>query len=68
MRQDGARDYDKSLMALIWITPLMARSAAGLIGIPLGLLAMLALFVLVLRRLRQPRENASGVDLTFANP
>ena len=58
MQQDGARYYDKSLMALIWITPLMARSAAGLIGIPLGLLAMLALFVMVLRRLRQPRENA----------
>ena len=69
MQQDGARDYDKSLMALIWITPLMARSAADLFGIPLGLLAMLALFVMVLRRLRQQRDNvASGVDLTFANP
>lgn len=57
MQQDGTRDYDKSLMALIWITPLMARSAAGLIGIPLGLLAMLALLVLIVRRLYQPREN-----------
>jgi hypothetical protein len=66
MQHDGARDYDKSLMALIWITPLMARSVAGLAGIPLGLLAMLALFVLILRRLRPQRDNASGVDLTFA--
>jgi hypothetical protein len=69
MQQDGARDYDKSLMALIWISPLMARSAAGLIGIPLGLLTMLALFVMVLRRLRQPSERVTGeVDFTFANP
>jgi Glycosyltransferase family 87 len=65
--EDGARDYDKSLMALIWIMPLLARSAAGLVGIPLGLLATLALFALVLRRLYRHRERvASGVDLTLA--
>jgi glycosyl transferase family 87 len=64
MQQDGPRDYDKSLMALIWISPLMARSAAGLIGIPLGLLTMLALFVMVLRRLLQPRENAAALRLS----
>ena len=64
MQQDGARDYDKSLMALIWITPLMARSAAGLIGIPLGLLTVVALFVMVLRRLRQPHENVATLGLS----
>jgi alpha-1,2-mannosyltransferase len=67
--EDGARDFDKSLLALIWITPLLARSAAGLIGIPLGLLATLALCALVLRRLHRQHERlARAVDLTFAPP
>ena len=67
IRDDGARDYDKSLMALIWITPLLTRSVAGVVGIPLGLFATLALFALIVRRLHQPRERlASGADLTFA--
>jgi alpha-1,2-mannosyltransferase len=57
--EEGARDYDKSLLALIWITPLLARSAAGLIGIPLGLLSTLALFVLVLRRLHRQQEHVA---------
>jgi alpha-1,2-mannosyltransferase len=57
VQEDGARDYDRSLMALIWITPLMARSVAGLAGIPLGFIATFALFVLVLRRLRRQRDN-----------
>jgi hypothetical protein len=59
--EDGARGYEKSLMALIWITPLPARGVAGLAGIPLGLLATLALFALVLRRLYRQRDrfNAS---------
>jgi alpha-1,2-mannosyltransferase len=65
--EDGARDYEKSLMALIWITPLLTRSVAGIAGIPLGLLATLALFALVLRRLYRQRDHiASGVDSTFA--
>jgi alpha-1,2-mannosyltransferase len=69
IEDDGARDYEKSLIALIWITPVLARSAAGLAGIPLGLFATLALFALILRRLHRQRERvASGVDLTFANP
>ena len=69
IEDDGARDYEKSLIALIWITPVLARSAAGLAGIPLGLFATLALFALILRRLHRQREQvASGVDLTFANP
>jgi hypothetical protein len=67
IREDGARDYDKTLMALIWITPLLARSVAGLVGIPLGLMATFALFALVLRRLYRQRDHvASGVDSTFA--
>ena len=59
MQEDGAHDYEKSLMALIWFTPLAARSAADLFGIPLGLLTMLALFVLIVRRLCRQRERVT---------
>jgi len=64
IRDDGARDYDKSLMALIWIAPLLARSVAGLVGIPLGLLATLALFTLILRRLHRQRDVATSLRLS----
>ena len=66
IREDGARDYERTMMALVWITPLLARSVAGLTGIPLGLLATLALFALIMRRLYRHRARvASGVDSTF---
>jgi hypothetical protein len=58
MLDDDARDYEKSLMALILIAPLLARSAAGLVGVPIGLLATLALFALILRRLHRQRDHA----------
>jgi glycosyl transferase family 87 len=66
--ETGARDYEKSLLVFVWIAPLVTRSVAGLIGVPLGLLAVLALSALILRRLyRLQRERgASGVDLPFA--
>ncbi len=46
----GFRDYEISVLALVWITPLIARSVAGAIGLPLGLIAMLALYALTLGR------------------
>jgi hypothetical protein len=47
---NGFRDYEISLLAAAWTMPLLSRSVAGLTGIPLGLLATLALYVLTLRR------------------
>jgi nitrate reductase gamma subunit len=43
---------------LIWISPLLARPVAGLTGVPVGLLATLCLFALVLRRLHRQRDRA----------
>ena len=40
----GFRDYEISLLAAAWIVPLLSRSIAGVTGIPLGLLVMLALY------------------------
>jgi hypothetical protein len=46
----GFRDYELSVLSLAWAAPLFARSVAGAAGIPLGLMAMLMLYGLTLRR------------------
>ncbi len=48
--EEGLREYELSLMAFVWIAPLLARTVAGAIGIPLGLIATLTLFGLVMHR------------------
>jgi hypothetical protein len=57
--EDGARGYEKNLMAFIWIAPLIARSVAGIAGIPVGLFATLTLFALVVRRLHGQRDRVA---------
>lgn len=46
----GFHAYEISLLALAWAAPFLTRSIAGLSGIPLGLIVMLALYVMTLRR------------------
>jgi alpha-1,2-mannosyltransferase len=46
----GFRDYEVSVLSFAWAVPLMTRSVAGAAGIPLGLMAMLMLYGLTLRR------------------
>ena len=46
----GFQSYDISLLAAAWMAPLLARGVAGSIGIPLGLIAVLGLYVLIVRR------------------
>jgi len=59
----GFRDFEISLLAFAWAAPLLARPAADLTGIPLGLIAQLALFIMTLNRARRdiavPRGNPS---------
>jgi alpha-1,2-mannosyltransferase len=45
----GFGSFEISLLAAAWIVPLLSRGVAGSTGIPLGLLVMLALYVLTLR-------------------
>jgi alpha-1,2-mannosyltransferase len=56
----GFRGYEISLLAAAWIVPLVSRSIAGATGIPLGLLVLLALYVLTARRAVLDRESAVG--------
>ncbi len=46
----GFHNYEISVLAAAWIAPLLSRALAGATGIPLGLIVMLALYGLTLRR------------------
>jgi len=46
----GFHDYEISALAAAWIVPLLSRAIAGATGIPLGLIVMLVLYGLTLRR------------------
>jgi glycosyl transferase family 87 len=63
----GLRDYEASLLAAVWIVPLLSRSVAGFTAVPIGLLAMLALYVFALRTaLSDPTPNPDGAQLSQA--
>jgi Glycosyltransferase family 87 len=55
----GFRDYEISLLAAAWIVPLLSRSVAGVTGIPLGLIVLLALHAVIMRRALHDRETAT---------
>jgi hypothetical protein len=46
----GFGPWEKTALAALWLMPLVARSVAQMTLIPLGVPAMLALFILLLRR------------------
>jgi alpha-1,2-mannosyltransferase len=46
----GFRNFEISLLAAAWVVPLLSRSVAGLTGVPLGLLVLLALHFFIMRR------------------
>ncbi|MBF0246685.1 MAG: DUF2029 domain-containing protein [Alphaproteobacteria bacterium] len=46
----GFLDWEKTVLALAWIAPLVARASALAINFPLGLIVLTALFLLILRR------------------
>jgi hypothetical protein len=46
----GFLPWEKTLLAFCWFSPLLTRFVAEYTGIPLGLIALLTLFVLALRR------------------
>jgi alpha-1,2-mannosyltransferase len=53
----GVRGYEISLLAAAWIVPLLSRVVAGVTGIPLGLLVLLALYVFTLQRALRHRPG-----------
>src|SRR6266480_977860 len=53
----GFHDYEISLLAAAWFMPLLSRAIAGASGIPLGLLALLALYVFIVQRAVRDRPG-----------
>jgi len=46
----GFRDYEISILAAAWVAPLIARSIAEFLSLPLGLVAMSTLYALIIAR------------------
>ena len=57
LRDNGARRWDKNLLALGWAAPLVARQLAELIFLPLGLLSVLGIAFVALRRAIRPSRH-----------
>lgn len=62
--KDGFRPYEKAALALAFIAPIIARPIADATYVPLGLLAMLALYGVVIARART--ESARRPTLAAA--
>jgi hypothetical protein len=58
----GFMAWEKTVLAAAWLVPLLARTAAREAFLPLGLMVLLAVFGVVLRRLRAEQ----GRDVTAA--
>lgn len=48
--EKGFRPWEKSLLALVWIVPIIARNIAEVTFIPIGVLTMIAFMSLIVRR------------------
>jgi hypothetical protein len=46
----GFCDFEISLLAVAWLVPLLSRGVAGATGVPLGLIVLLTLYGLIVRR------------------
>ncbi|AXS42053.1 glycosyltransferase family 87 protein [Breoghania sp. L-A4] len=46
----GFRDWEKTTLAVLWIAPLISRTIGGHIPLPIGFLAMLAFYGVVMNR------------------
>jgi len=53
----GFRDYEITLLAGVWCAPLLARAVALDTGIPLGLIAQAALFLIIVDRARHETRS-----------
>jgi hypothetical protein len=56
--EHGFRDWDKTLLALAWISPLLARTFAKAIYLPVGFFMLVAIFALIVVRARE--QQAAG--------
>jgi hypothetical protein len=63
---NGFRAYEITMLAAAWLLPLLARNVAGATGVPLGLLVLLAIFALILRRSILDRTKSAAPSHSLA--
>ena len=56
----GFHNFELSLLAFVWIAPLLSRQLAEATGIPLGLIAQIVLFIMALGRARREVAQLYG--------
>lgn len=57
----GFRSWDKTIIALAWFAPLLARTVAQAVYVPLGFLVLSAVFSLVVMRAREVQRDGKNV-------
>lgn len=64
-QRNGALPYDYSLMALVWMVPLFARTLAQATAVPLGLISVLFVALIAIRRMRArtSRHRHPAIDV-----
>jgi hypothetical protein len=62
----GFRDFDISVLAAAWFTPLFARVIAGTTGVPLGLIAVAMLYFVAMRHVMRNRSIFSPGPASIA--
>lgn len=61
-RESGYVPWEKTILALVLITPMISRPVGTMFGFPIGPLASIALFLLAIVRARHEASRAKGVD------
>jgi hypothetical protein len=54
-------DDEVSLLAFVWVAPPFARAAAGLAGVPVGLIATVTLFTFIMRGAIRKRGQRTDI-------
>ncbi len=62
----GFQPYEITILAAAWVVPLVSRSFASVTLIPLGLIAMIVLYVMILRRAAADLESLRPISGEFA--
>jgi Glycosyltransferase family 87 len=58
--ETGFRPWEKTILALVWIAPVAAREIAKLMFLPLGFLALVAVFLLIVMRVRSEQTEQAA--------
>jgi hypothetical protein len=64
--QRGFMPWEKTVLALAWAAPLLARTAARELFLPLGFLVLAALFCVVMRRVRAEQAGPAAAPAPLA--